>query len=139
MRNDLVKDAIAKLNANPSDKTRIEFYRHLGQGSLLVIVADLPTGIGCGETLLDGDTTVSMLTTSLPNGGDAILAFTDLESMEARVPNPKYLAIGSLNLLQLVIDGGYDGLVLNAAGPWAGIPRDDVRRILDGVWSATDT
>ena len=139
MRNDLVRDAITRLNAHPGDEARIGFYRQLGQGLLLVIVADLPAGLGLGEILLDHDTTVSMLTTSLPSGGDAVVAFTDLESLEARARGAKHIGLRSVDLLRLVIDGGYGGLIVNPAGSWAGVPRDDVRRILDGAWSTTDT
>jgi hypothetical protein len=84
MRNDPIRDSIAKLTSNPRDEMRIELYRQLGQGSLFVVVADIPAGMGSGDLLLDRNTDISMLTTCFPNGGDAIVAFTDLESLEAR-------------------------------------------------------
>jgi hypothetical protein len=79
------------------------------------------------------------LTTSLPSGAEAIVAFTDEESLEARAPGAQNVAMRSLDVLRLVIDGGYDGLIINPAGPWAGVPREDVLRILDGIWSAKET
>ena len=92
-----------------------------------------------GKTALDVATNIPILTTSLPNGGDALVAFTDIESLEARAPGAKYIGIRSADLLRLIIDGGYDALIINPASPWAAMPRDDVQRILDGVWATTDT
>lgn len=41
----------------------------------------------------------------------------------------------SRDLLEVVIDQGYDALVMNAPGSWVGVPREDILRILQGVWS----
>jgi acyl-coenzyme A thioesterase PaaI-like protein len=41
MRNDPIREAIAQLNAKPGDAARIDFYRHLADGLLLVAVAEV--------------------------------------------------------------------------------------------------
>ena len=139
MRNDLVREAINRLSAKPDDARRIDLYRKLTDGLLLVVVADLPAELDMRGTPLDKDTNLSMLTTSVPNGGEAIIAFTDIESLQSHAPGARHIAMRSQDLLKLVIDGGYDALIVNPDGPWVGVPRDDIQRILDGVWSATDT
>ena len=135
MRNDLVRDAIDQLNLKPSDAARIAFYRQLADGFLLVAVAQVPEGIDVNGTALPEDTPLSVLTTLMPDGSTALMAFTDLEALQARIPGNPYVGMRSRNVLEIIIDQGYGALIVNAAGPWAGVPREDVARILDGVWS----
>jgi hypothetical protein len=140
MRNDPVREAIARLNAKPvnvkpDETARIDFYRHLADGLLLVAVAQVPDGIDVNGTVLQQDTALSILTTLMPDGGTALLAFTDEESLRARTPGNPYVGMHSRDLLQVVVDQEYDALIINAAGPWAGVPREDIVRILEGVWS----
>lgn len=92
MRNDPVRDAIAQLNAKPDDAARIDLYRHLSDGLLLVAVAEVPDGIDVKGTVLQQDTPLSILTTLMPDGGTALLAFTDEESLRARAPGNPYNA-----------------------------------------------
>jgi hypothetical protein len=40
----------------------------------------------------------------------------------------------ALAILQLVRDAEFTGIIINPAGPWAGVPKQDIERILDGVW-----
>ena len=134
MRNDPVRDALAQFNAKPDDAARIDFYRHLADGLLLVAVDQVPDGIDVNGTVLQEDTPLSVLTTPMPDGGTALLAFTDVDSLRARIPDTPYVGMHSRDLLEVVIDRGYDALIINAAGPWAGIPREDILRILEGVW-----
>jgi L-asparaginase/Glu-tRNA(Gln) amidotransferase subunit D len=55
--------------------------------------------------------------------------------LRARTPGNPYVGMHSRDLLQVVVDQGYDALIINAAGSWAGVPREDIVRILEGVWS----
>ena len=135
MRNDSVRDAIARLNAKPDEATRIDFYRRLIDGLLLVAVIELPDGIDEKGTVLQEDTPLSILTTQMLDGGTGLLAFTDEESLRARARGNAFVGMHSRALLQIVIDQGYEAIIINAAGPWAGVPREDILRILEGVWS----
>jgi hypothetical protein len=126
-RNDQVLERIAKLNSHPSDASRTDLYTKLTEGSLLLAVANIPEA----STTLNESTSIVALTTSMPDGGTAILAFTDFESLQKRLSNPFYIVLQARDVLEMVIDQGYDGLVLNPAGPWAAVPRRDIEGILD--------
>ena len=97
-------------------------------------MARLPDEIDLNEAILRTDAPLTILTTSTPDGRTALLAFTDLEALQAHAPDLPYVAMGSRDVLEVVIDQGYDALIVNAAGPWAGLPREDVLQILNGGW-----
>jgi hypothetical protein len=135
MRNDLVRDAIEKLRASCNNAARADLYSHLTKGFFLLAVADVPHGVEVEGTILPQDTPVTVLTASVPDGGTAILAFTDLESLRARISKASHIVMLSRDVLEMVIEQNYDALILNPAGPWAGVPREDILRILAGVSS----
>jgi SseB protein N-terminal domain len=106
----------------------------LSQGFLLVAVGEVPGEIDMNGGVLQADVALTILTTTMPDGsGIAILAFTDLESLQTYAPGTAHVAMAASDVLKSVIDQGYEALIINAAGPWAGIPREDVLRILEGV------
>jgi hypothetical protein len=135
MRNDLVRHAIQRLNITPDNATRNELYSHLSQGFLLVAVGEVPDEIDRNGTVLPEDTALTILTTTMPDGGSAILVFTDIESLQAYASGTSHVVMRSRDVLEVVVDQHFDALILNASGPWAGVPREDVLRILEGVWS----
>jgi hypothetical protein len=63
-----------------------------------------------------------------------VLAFTDTDQSQKRAPGAPTFILSTRDILKLVMDEGFDGLVINAAGPWAGVPREDVEKILNGAW-----
>ena len=128
--NSIVLAALVKLSDFPSDENRIAFYRSLLQGSLLVAVASLPKEIIDTPQVLQESLSVNMLTSSGPNGGEVLLAFTDTQALRARVSAGFPLAMPSKQVLEIVLRDGYEGLVINPAGSWAEIPREDVERIV---------
>ena len=128
--NPVVLAALAKLSDFPSDENRVAFYRSLLQGSLLVAVASLPKEIIDTPQVLQESLSVNMLTSSGPNGGEVLLAFTDTQALRARVSTGFPLAMPSKQVLEIVLRDGYEGLIINPAGSWAEIPREDVERIV---------
>jgi hypothetical protein len=129
-RNDQVREAIEKLNAYRNNESRAHLYRQLTEGFLLLAVASIPQAIEMTGTALPEDSSVAALTTSMPEGGTAILAFTDLESLQNRISKTPYIVLRARDVLEMVIDQDYDALVLNPAGPWATVPREDIVGIL---------
>src|SRR5207244_246148 len=103
MRNDLVRNSIDQLNATGTDTARADLYRQLTDGFLFVAVAAIPPGIETTGTVLPEDTSVSMLTTMTPDGGTALLAFTDLESLHARVGGAPYMVMNSRQVFELFL------------------------------------
>jgi SseB protein N-terminal domain len=135
IRNDQVRTAIENLSAPYNTESRAELYRQLTEGFLLLAVANVPSGSETTGAVLEQDTPINVLTTATPEGGTALVAFTDVESLQARMTAVPYLALNSQDVLQLVIQQGHDALVLNPAGPWVMVPREDVSQILAGAWS----
>ena len=134
MNNQCIRDAISRLNELPNDVTRNALYREMTNGVLLLAVAQLPEGFDQNGTLLEKNINVSMLTTSMPEGGEAIVAFTDIDSLQARARGAAYIGMHARDVLEMVIEQNFEAIVLNPTGPWATIPRDDVSRILKGLW-----
>ena len=134
-RNATVEEAIALLSERPSDETRLDFYRKVSEGELFLAVAELPPGMGLGWQVLEEDAELSVLTSSGPGGGEVLLAFTDERAVQQRAPGVPFVAMPSRRVLETVMDLNLDGIILNPAGPWAGIPREDVENILGGAFS----
>jgi SseB protein N-terminal domain len=131
VRNDQVRERIARLNAYPSNESRTDLDRQLTEGFLLLAVASIPQAIEMTGTPLPGGTSVTVLTTSMPEGDTAMLAFTDLESLQSRTTKTPYVVMQARDVLEMVIDEDYDALVLNPAGPWGTVPREDIVGILE--------
>jgi hypothetical protein len=60
--------------------------------------------------------------------------FTSPDEISKRNQQAYSFAIESLSALELVIMQDFDALVVNPNGPWAGVPKEDVQKILRGVW-----
>lgn len=125
--------AIDTLCRDPSDAHRAALYRTLGEGELFLVVAGSTATPSAGPTRLGRDVTMPVLTTTSPDGKPALLAFTSLAQLQRRVPEaPSHARVSSVEALDIVLDQGLDGLVLDSDGPWAVVPREDVTRIRNG-------
>ncbi len=125
--------AIDTLCREPSDAHRAALYWALGEGELFVVVADPEATPSASPAKLGQDTTMSVLTTTSPDGKPALLAFTSLDQLQRRVPEaPCHARVSSVEALDIVLDQALDGLVLDPDGPWAVVPREDVAKIRDG-------
>src|SRR5205823_3636011 len=98
-RNDQVREGIERLNAYPNNESRADLYRQLTEGFLLLAVGSIPQAIEMTGTNPPEDTSVSVLTTSMPEGGTAILAFTDLESLQSRTRKTPYVVMRARDVL----------------------------------------
>ena len=129
--NQEVLSAIAKLNTSPSKEARAALYLALQKGSLLLVANT--------EHLLPGQTITlteraafDLMCTQSPAGGRALVAFTDFESMHKRTSQESYIEMPSVDVLKLVLDANFDGLLVNPAGPWAGVPATDIPSLIRG-------
>lgn len=128
-RNELIRNAVASLSAG-DDVSRATLYKCLLQGVLFLASARALDPALNGHAL-EQDASFSVLTAEMPDGGDGLLAFTDPESVRAYAPNVQPIGMNARDVLATVVDHGYDALIINPAGPWALVPRDDVLTILD--------
>ena len=62
-----------------------------------------------------------------------ILAFTDIDAVQARAPEMPFIALDPTTVMGWVVDYGFSGIVINPDGPWAGIPKCDVLQILNSI------
>lgn len=123
-------DAIALLSADPTAHSRSAFYDSLKTGQLFIAAHDLPQSLEDGPLTLQQATTISVLTTSSPDGGEALLAFTSHTEALRRAPNIDAFSMETMDILHLVLANNLSGLVINPAGPWAGVPAADIHAIL---------
>jgi hypothetical protein len=94
-----------------------------GSLSLAIIADDLEAGV-----VHDG-AEVRVRTTEAPDGSaePVLAAFTSGPELLARAPGDRVATQSSADVLALARDGGFAGLLLNAAGPWVYLPADELR------------
>src|SRR5262245_24873143 len=127
--------AIARLSEDPSPANRIALYRALNDCALVLGADNIPAHWQNTFVELKEAATIQVLESEAPGGsGTALLAFTDRHALWQRKPDATAMLVRPTTALRMVIDHGHAGIILNPAGPWAGVPREDVERILDGVW-----
>lgn len=131
---DAVAAAIATLSDRPSTANRIALYRALKSGWLFLGAANMPSDWAAGPVGLEQATVVALLTSSNQEQGQALLAFTSRTEITKRNNHVGSFAMESRAVLELVVDKGFNALVINPQGPWAGIPKEDAQKILQGVW-----
>jgi hypothetical protein len=94
---------------------------------LLIAVHDLPEGITSSP---EGETAVRFLQEVGGEGDRVLCGFTSPESLAARAPSAIGLSIDPATALDWLIAGGFEGLLLDPAGPSAFVSHDDAREIL---------
>jgi SseB protein N-terminal domain len=126
-----IEAAISILCDSPTQDNRAALYRTLlGAGELYLVVSAPPGSQLAPEVKLPKDAVIPLLTTTSPEGKPAVLAFTSLNHLQRRSPAAAgFTKLPTARVLDLVMNGTYEALVLNAAGPWASIPRADVEVI----------
>lgn len=125
-----VATAIAALADDPSPANRVRLYRALKGGWLFLAARSVPPEWTKGPVTLAQAATISVLTSTSPNQGKALLAFTSRAAVSRRNKDAGSFAMASREVLQLMIRDGYSALVIDPGGPWAGVPKEDVEKIL---------
>ena len=93
-----------------------------GPLSLAVDAPDLEPGVS------ESNTQVQVRTTDSPDGnGQALAVFTSGPEVVARAPEDKIATQSAAEVLALARDGGFGGMVINPAGPWAFVPATELQ------------
>jgi hypothetical protein len=129
-----IQGAIARLSADPSNTNRIALYQALKEGWLFLAARRVPEEWCSGPVTLASAAKVELLTSSAPGGGEALLAFTSPAEVQRRNNQCAWFSMQSRDVLAFVVQQGFSALVLNPSGPWASVSRDDVEKILEGMW-----
>ena len=123
VQNERIVDLLDRVQSNP--ELRGEIYGALA-GSQLIIGSRQPLQLASAGNELDEDTEVTLLTTVSPDGGPALPVFTDTAALHARNREAYPIGMAAEDLFSLVIEDGYEGIVLNPASNWIFIPREDL-------------
>jgi hypothetical protein len=119
--------AIARCPGRPTPEQRATLRRRLMAAPLLIAIHDLPEGIAASP---EGETTVRFLQEDRGEDERVLCGFTSPESLAAKAPTAVGLSIDPATLLDWLIAGGFEGLLLDPAGPSAFVSHDDAREIL---------
>lgn len=99
-------------------------------GLLLGAVRELPPGIGPDAVALAQDTQAAFLTTVAEDGRRFLFGFTDPAAVRAYKPDAAWLGMRAGDFLQTALRMGLDGVVLNPAGPYFVLEKDDLVKLL---------
>jgi hypothetical protein len=118
-RNDSVRAALEP------DTTKQDLLAALhAEGPLSLAVEAPEGGVEVGE---DQPADLRVRATDAPDGsGQALVAFTSGPEIVARMTDVQIATQSAVEVLSIVRDGGFAGLVLNPAGPWAYVSADEI-------------
>lgn len=119
--------AIARCQQRPGPEPRAALLSRLMAAPLLIAIHDLPEGI---RSEPEGVTTVRFLQQERGEGGRVVCAFSSPEALAALAPSAVGLSVDPATVLDWLIAGGCDGLLLDPAGPSAFVSSDDAHELL---------
>ncbi|WP_303747913.1 SseB family protein [Stenotrophomonas pigmentata] len=125
-----IVDAVELLSMDPSARSRNAFYDSLKTAQLFIASRDVSQSWEEGPLTLQQAAAIPVLTTSSPDGGEALLAFTSHAEALRRTPTVCTFSMEAKDVLYLVLENNLSGLIVNPAGPWAGVPTADIHAIL---------
>ena len=126
---DLV-EAIQRVVTDPSQSNRQLLYQAFLNSKLLLGLRSLPESISSFPTVVEQDTSVSVLTSLNPQGKEVLLVFSDLESLRARNPTVAWIAMSGRDILEQALAGHYAGIVINPAGSWVELSAEEMKSLM---------
>ncbi len=121
VQNDLLVDLLQRVQSD--QELRVDIYEALAQSNL-VLGSREPLPSAEQETAEEVE--ITLLTTVSPAGGPALPVFTDGAQLQARNSEAYPIGLPAARVFSLVLEDGYDGIVLNPASNWIFIPREDI-------------
>ncbi len=129
----MLQQAIDRLIENPTDANRKEVYRQLTGTQLWLALRELPEGWKTNAPFtLKQAATLPVLTSTPPEGGKMLLAFTDPAAVQSRQSGAASVSMDAKSVLRLALDMQFDGIVINPGGGWVQIPAAHIDRMLNG-------
>lgn len=117
---------------NNSDEYRLQLYQALADKNLVIPIRT-PSSAESGNKSIETPV-VEPLTQKSPLGdGENIIAFTSLEQMQSRLVSGPYIICNTAVIFKLVLEGGFEGLVINPGMYWVGIPAEDINKFFNIV------
>ena len=122
--------AIEVLVERPSDAAKAAFEKALANAVLFLGVREVPSSIGPGANQLEEDVEVAVLESSLPSGERVLFAFTTPQEVHMRNPDASIIARPSRDVLEMVVEGGFDLLAIDPSGIVIELKRPYVESLL---------
>ncbi|MUM16513.1 SseB family protein [Mycobacterium sp. CBMA271] len=113
-RNDPMRAAIELVASGQTDR----------QSVLQLLRRDGPMLLGADERTVPGQAATRR--TQLPDGSFALVAFTSAPEVIGYVPSDAVASMTTRQVLEMTIEGGYSGLVINPAGPSVFLPAAEI-------------
>ncbi len=124
-RNDAVREALEIADADPDRRGELVTTLR-AEGSLVVAMGgDAPDGVPDGGQA-DEETEASVLGGELPDGSPGLFVFTSGPEAVASAPQATLAVVTTADVQDMLRAGGFGGLVVNPAGPWAAVPATDL-------------
>ncbi len=134
-----IKDLVLIIVHRPDDNdARQLLYRHIKQAQFYLaayaIPLELKEALGKNPLIINNAFTKIPLQMATKNGSNALIAYVDLETLQAQAPNHWQIEVTGKDLLNLLlISPNFDAVVLNTAQGWAGITKEEATMLNSSV------
>ena len=130
-----IKDLVLIVVHRPDDNdARQLLYRHIKQNNFYLaayaIPMELKQALTINPLIINESFTKIPLQTATKNNSKALIAYVDLETLQAQAPNHWQIEVTGKDLLTLLlISPNFDAVILNTAQGWAGITKEEANHI----------
>lgn len=134
-----IKDLVLVVVNRPDDNdARQLLYKHIKQAQFFLaayaVPIELKQALGINPLIINDSFTKIPLQTATKQGSKALIAYTDLETLQAQAPNHWQIEVTGKDLLNLLLmSPNFDAVILNTAQGWAGISKEEATMLTSTV------
>ncbi|MBK6756135.1 MAG: hypothetical protein IPL02_04280 [Moraxellaceae bacterium] len=134
-----IKDLVLIVVSRPDDSdARQLLYRHIKQAQFFLaayaVPLELKQALGISPLIINESFTKIPLQMATKNGSNALIAYVDLETLQAKAPNHWQIEVTGKDLLNLLLmSPNFDAVILNTAQGWAGITKEEATMLTSTV------
>lgn len=134
-----IKDLVLIIVNRPDDSdARQLLYRHIKQAQFFLaayaVPLELKQALGISPLIINESFTKIPLQMATKNGSNALIAYVDLETLQAKAPNHWQIEVTGKDLLNLLLmSPNFDAVILNTAQGWAGISKEEATMLTSTV------
>jgi hypothetical protein len=134
-----IKDLVLIVVNRPNDNdARQLLYKHIKQAQFFLaayaIPLELKQALTINPLIINDSFTKIPLQTATKQGSKALIAYTDLETLQAQAPNHWQIEVTGKDLLSLLLSSpNFDAVILNTAQGWAGVTKEEATMLTSTV------
>lgn len=134
-----IKDLVLIVVNRPDDNdARQLLYKHIKQAQFFLaayaVPIELKQALGINPLIINESFTKIPLQTATKQGSKALIAYTDLETLQAQAPNHWQIEVTGKDLLSLLLSSpNFDAVILNTAQGWAGVSKEEATMLTSTV------